>query len=129
MRKILCAGGIAASLALAAPAAAEVQSWNKRTTVAPGETVQIQTMYNINENTCDWQKNPPVPELRGTLDHGTLKVRKAKAVPHQCPEIEIDAHLADYVAGNTPGTDKFTIFWRSTEGNLHFRVRYVVQVK
>lgn len=86
-------------------------------------------MYLANRRNCTWQDPPPVPEVIGDVDYGTLQFRKGKTVPRQCQNTEIDAHFGDYVAGHQPGTDRFTIFWRASQGDLHFRVRYVVHVR
>jgi len=120
-------------LALAVPQqaiSADRTSWTKRVEVARGETAEIQVMYNIDSRTCEWHEKPPKPRFRTAPTLGEVAFRKGTTAPHQCPSKVIDAHIAHYTAGNRPGTDKFQINWKSTEGQRKvFRVTYIVNVK
>ena len=123
--------GLCCAMAIGAlPQSAEAQAKTSRIEVARGETVELKIMYNIDGRTCVWQKVPPQPRFRTAPKLGQVTVREGKTRPHQCPDRSIDAHIAHYTAGRTPGTDRFEIDWQSTEGRGKvFRRSYVVHVK
>ncbi len=109
-------------------------SWTVKKSVNTGQTIQIQTMYNITSRgagvKCRWDHVPPKPIEGGKRKLGTIFYRSGKAdpLPRQCSDVKIDANFADYTAGKVAGLDKFWIKWRTERGNF-YTVTYRIRVK